>query len=210
MESLLAVIDHLVFAAPDLRQAIEGVEALTGVRAAIGGHHPGWRTRNALLALGPRAYLEVVGPDETPADPARPRPFGIDGLATPRLVTWAVRSESLDKVIAAANKAGLDLGDVLQGSRATPGGAMLRWRMTDLFAIREGGVVPFFIDWGETPHPAAAAPPGCSLRELRISHLDPLRVARILHALGLEVEAARGPTALEAVIDTPRGRLTLR
>ena len=209
MKPLLSVTDHLVFAAPDLQQGIRAVEALTGVTAAVGGHHPLWRTRNALLALGPRLYLEVVGPDSTPSDAANARPFGIDTLKAPRLVTWAVRSEALEETVSASTDVGVDLGSVQQGSRTTPGGTVLRWRMTDLAKHREHGAVPFFIDWGDTPHPALGAPPGCILEGLRISHPDAERITHILGRLGVALVAEKGPLALGAMILSPLGRVAL-
>jgi hypothetical protein len=51
-------IDHLVFAAPDLEDGVNEVEARFGVRAGDGGQHLGQGTHNKLLALGPTTYLE--------------------------------------------------------------------------------------------------------------------------------------------------------
>ena len=54
-----------------------------------GGSHPGRGTRNTLLALGARCYLEILGPDPAQPPPERPRTRGIDQLLAARLVGWA-------------------------------------------------------------------------------------------------------------------------
>ena len=72
------LIDHLVYATPDLDLGIDTIERLLGVRATPGGQHLGAGTRNALVALGPGTYLEIVGPD--PAN--SPNPNNQDGFAS--------------------------------------------------------------------------------------------------------------------------------
>jgi hypothetical protein len=205
-------VDHLVFAAPDLDGAIAQVEARLGVRASAGGRHPGAGTRNALAALGPDAYLEIIAPDPEQPPPPFERLFGIDRLAAPRLVAWAARaSGDLASFAVAARERGVALGDVAEGRRKRADGVVLEWRFTDPRVVVAGGIVPFFIDWRGSPHPSLSASAGLSLVELRAEHPEPRRVAGMMRALGLDVPVlAAARPALVAAIAGPRGTVDLR
>ena len=179
------IIDHLVYGAPDLAAAVDDLERRVGVRAETGGKHLGIGTHNALLALGPRTYLEVIAPDPDQPRPASPRPFGIDELTTPRLVGWALCCDDIDAAVATARERGYDPGDPIAMQRTTPSGEVLRWHLT-LNALG-GGPLPFLIAWGDTPHPAVSAPHGLVLETLVIEHPDPSEIAGALAALGADV-----------------------
>jgi len=204
-------VDHLVYATPDLARSVGEFEARLGVRATSGGRHPGRGTHNALLALGPTAYLEIIGPDPEQPAPERPRSFGIDGLAEPRIVTWAANAGDLERRVAEARAAGVALGDVVAGGRERPDGVVLAWRLTALTTLVADGIVPFLIDWGTSPHPARDAAAGLTLVDLRAEHPDAVSVRRMLAALriGLAVAPAVRP-ALIATLTGPRGRTELR
>jgi hypothetical protein len=211
MEPLLSLVDHLVYATPDVDATSAWVEALFGVRPTPGGQHPAWGTRNALLALGPLTYLEILGPESELPAPEGPRPFGVTTLKTPRLATWVARGTDLDEIVRRAKHRGLDLGRVESRSRQRPDGSVLSWTMTDLSMPRAGGVVPYFIDWGATPHPAASSPPGCTLLSLRATHPGAEQVRLLLTDLGLDLPVEPGPEpTLIATIATPRGEIQLR
>jgi hypothetical protein len=128
----LMTVDHLVFGAPDVGAAIDMLEAKLGVRAGMGGKHPGAGTHNALLSLGGGSYLEIIGPDpeqEPPTD--RPMPFGVDKLAAPRLVTWAAKARAdFAEQVAKSRRAGWNPGDPQPMSRKTPDGTELKWTLT--------------------------------------------------------------------------------
>jgi hypothetical protein len=200
-----------VYATPDLQHGIETIERLFGVRATPGGEHPGRGTRNALISLGPEVYLEIIGRDPSQPVSPQPRPFGIDDLKEPRLVTWVAKGRNLESFAKEAAHAGVKLGEVIDGSRQRTDGVVLSWRYTDPRTVAFDGLVPFFIDWGKTPHPAGTSTPGASLIDLRAEHPDPQPVQQALDTLGLDLRVERGPRpALVATIHTPRGRVELR
>ncbi len=206
------MLDHLVYAVPDLDAAVDALTARLGVRPAAGGRHPGRGTHNALLSLGDDSYLELIAPDPAQPTPDAPRAFGLDAVTAPLLRTWAIKAPDIDARIERARGAGFDPGDVEPGSRATPDGAMLEWRLARAGRGQGDWLVPFLIDWSSAAHPPARrAPGGCSLVELRAIHPDPQAVQPMLEAVGEELAITRGDgPALIAVLDTPRGRVELR
>jgi len=209
--ALLARVDHLVYATCELDRGIAEIERLLGVRASAGGRHPAWGTRNALAALGPRCYLEIIAPDPDHSPSAGPRPFGLDAGGPSRLVGWAANATELGALRAAAVRDGVPLGAVLAGSRERPDGTALTWTLTDPNDVVADGIVPFFIDWGLSPHPASTAAVGATLANLHAEHprADPVR--GMLRGLAVPMSVVTGPApALIAEIDCGKGRVVLR
>ena len=208
---ILPRVDHLVYATPDLQAGIDAIEKIVGVRATSGGQHPGLGTRNALVGLGAATYLEIIGPDPEQPKPSGPRRFGIDELRSPRLLTWVAKGTDLESLFARARQNGIPLGAVTPGSRRRPDGVVLSWRYTDPNAVIADRLVPYFIDWGNSPHPAATAAKGATLVGLRAEHPDAGPVGKMLTQLGLDLPVTAGPKAsLVATIAGPKGRVELR
>jgi len=187
-----AAVDHLIYAAPDLEQGVRELERLLGHRAVLGGRHPDFGTRNALLGLGPETYIEIIAPDPAVPSPPRGRLFGLDQLERPRLVTWVLRDEAIEARAEAARRAGLAIGVVAQGSRVRPDGAVVSWKVTDPYAMPLDGAAPFLIAWGTTPHPAASLPVVGQLLDLRFEHPDPGAARAAFAALGVEPKVGQG------------------
>lgn len=208
---LLGRLDHLVYAVPDLDAGVADLEQRLGVRAAPGGPHPGRGTRNALIALGPERYLEIIGPDPAQPAPAGGRWFGIDPKTPARLAGWAAKGGDLTRLVAAAAQRGVALGEVMPGARTRPDGVELRWTLTDPDAQAVFGLAPFFIDWGGSPHPAATAPRGPVIVSLRAEHPRPELAREPLAALGLDLPIDPGPRpALVATLRIVSGLVELR
>lgn len=181
-----------------------------GVEPVPGGHHPVYGTRNALVALGDACYLEIIGPDPKVLERAEVHVFGIHELPEPRLVTWAANAQDLEALTSTARREGVDLGTVSQGSRQRPDGTELTWNFTDPLAARNGGVLPFFIDWGNTEHPAKSLPRKCELLELTLLHPHAQNVEQRLRAVGIDLPVAPAEEPrVAARIRTPKGVLDL-
>jgi hypothetical protein len=204
----LASVDHLVYAAANLDRGIAEIEQLLGVSATPGGRHPQWGTRNALAALGPNSYLEIIAPDSSPISEGRP--FGLDTPGPSRLVTWAAKRSGLANARAAAAQHGVEFGKVISGTRTRPDGVVLTWELTDLRCVVADGIVPFLIDWGNSPHPAITAVESATLVSLHGEHPDADHVRRVLKAISVDLPIRPGPVpALTAEIDCPNGRVVL-
>jgi len=207
-----ARIDHLVLACADLAQGALSLCEQLGVEVQPGGKHPTMGTHNALLALGPRLYLELIAIDPE-AQAQRPRWFGLDTAAVrerlaraPVLLTWVAACAD----IAAAAAVNPGCGEVIAASRGA-----FSWRITVPAdgSLHMEGVAPTLIQWDGEAHPAdGLADAGCRLRELRLYSPQPQRLERLLSALALvgPVGVDTGSTALAATIDTPRGPIELR
>lgn len=203
-------VDHLVFATPVFEDGVRHIAQLFGVQPAMGGHHPVYGTRNALVALGDTCYLEIIGPDTKVLEPQEVHIFGIHELEAPRLVTWAARADDLVALTDAARSQMVDLGTVSQGSRHRPDGTELTWSFTDPLAARNGGVLPFFVDWGDTEHPASGLPQDCELLELSLRHPHAQNVEQRLQTIGIRLPVQPAPEPrVTARIRTPNGDLEL-
>lgn len=208
-------LDHVILAIDSLERGIDRLEEITGVCAQIGGAHPGRGTRNALLGLGDGRYLELIAPNPADASPSlRPGPFGerIDFARFHALtpIGWVVRVRDADAEREHLLERGLTPGPVHAGERARGDGRVLRWATLDPFGLG-ATVLPFAIAWGEgTPHPAASAPVGCTLRELRLETPNADLIRGQLGRAQWSVPVSSGSRErIDVEIDCPRGSVHL-
>lgn len=201
-------LDHIILGSDDLDRGIAWVEERTGVRAAFGGVHPGRGTRNALLALGPDRYLEIIAPDPAQSAPAW---FAqILSMPEPKLIAWAMHTSDLQVLARTFQSAGIAIDGPHDGARARPGGGVLRWK---LFRFRHdhGGLLPFFIEWSrDSIHPAVDAPTGCRLASFHLQSPDAARLSGIFQTVGaqISVEPHERPRILTRIV-SPNGDVEL-
>jgi len=201
-------LDHILWAAPDLDAGAALMESLVGVQPARGGSHPGLGTRNSLLSLGD-TYLEILAPD-----PAQSLDGNRGGAIAARpaagLYMFAVQTTDLGAYAAAAARAGVPTIGPFEMSRTRLDGVRLDWACLYMDHPVFGEMVPFGIDWKNSPHPAATTPKGCRLVELVALHPRAPELAEIYRSMGIDVEVriAAAPGFL-VTLETPRGAVVL-
>jgi len=211
-------LDHLVVACATLVQGDAWLRELAGVPSAPGGSHPGWGTHNRLLRLDARTYLELIAPDPAQAEPALPRPFGLDDLALreriaerPRLVHYVCGVPALEAI--AGLDPGYDPGPIMSMTRGA-----LSWRITmpqdAASAARRwsetGRLQPTLIEWagGAAPgrHPVdTLAASGVTLARLRLCAPPDLALPAALREDPRVTRVDASRPALGAELSTPRG-----
>jgi hypothetical protein len=207
-------LDHLLIGAPTLESGIRWLEERTGVRAAMGGSHPGLGTWNALASLGPRQYIEIIAPDPAQAGIDTFYVPGLRNFDVPRITAWAARGEGLAKPFPASLQGDFSCEPARQGTRLRPDGTRLAWtllfprhRSNNLF----DGALPFFIEWESyAHHPGKSTPPGLTLHALCFSHPQTDSLKEALAALGIDGTVSRAAAAsIDVELDTPRGVVLL-
>jgi len=211
------MLDHILLGSNDLESGIAFVEKHTGVRAALGGVHPGRGTQNALLSLtapaaaGLGRYLEIIAPDPRQSGGTSPLGDRLKRLGEPRLVGWAAHLENNIQAFAAQLKQdGLEASGPTAGSRKRPDGRELEWQTLTLKDDARG-LLPFFIEWNaNTVHPSADAPSGCQLLRFELDTTDPATLSVVTAKLRLDAILVKNAVErLRAVIKGPKNSLEL-
>lgn len=209
-EGAPTMLDHILLGCSDLDHGISFVRKHLGVTAAFGGVHPGRGTRNALVSLGERHYLEIIAPD--PEQPNAPDHYGLKKLTEPLLVGWAAHPGDLNEFATRLRSANIAFDGPNPGSRKRPDGRLLQWKTLNLKEDREG-LLPFFIEWSaDTVHPSADAPSGCKIFSFGLVAPDNSELEVLCKLLDLDVSVIHGaPSQFFAnIFSSPSQMLSLK
>ena len=224
---MTAQIDHLVIAASTLEEGVAWCERTLGITPGLGGEHPLMGTHNRLFSIVspayPTAYFEIIAINSGAVcarDKCAKRWFDFDNEALqhqlklngPQLIHFVVSTLLAAPAVQALADLGIERGEFLSASRATPQG-LLSWQIT----VRHDGqrlmhgTLPTLIEWGSvhpTQHMTAS---GVTLQSLSASfpNVDELHAAYA--AINLQgVGVSPGKANLTATLRTPRGVVTLQ
>ncbi|NQY96498.1 MAG: VOC family protein [Henriciella sp.] len=206
---MMTEIDHFVWGVSDLEAGCAEIERLFGASPQRGGAHPGLGTCNALLSLGSGTYLEIMAPQDPPPASVGERLAQLDA---PGLVTWVLRSGDLSQIVGRVADRCTDIASLgpTKTERLTPEGERLSWELLFLTQHKYGGLVPFFIDWQDTPHPSATSPAGGAATALTIASPQAERLNQLFADLAIDMTAsAAAEAALSVQFETRAGRVAL-
>lgn len=136
---MLTRIDHIMIAVPDLAEGIAQYHRL-GFDIYEGGIHPGKGTHNA-IAFNHDDYVELIAiRDRAEFDAASAASGSPDGglakfvQAGGGIRYVALQSDDLAADVAVMRNRGVAVNDPVEGSRRTPAGLELRWKVATLRA----------------------------------------------------------------------------
>ena len=209
----MLTIDHLLWAVPELNTGIDLFETLTGARAVRGGSHPGRGTHNALVPLGAGRYLEIISCDpEQDLESIRGDGLGpvLKNRSVPGLFTFAVKYDDIAHLKSRAELLNIDLRGPKEISRRQPSGEILTWRLCHTDKTAFDRCVPFYIDWGDTPHPASSPSQGLVLKDFAVIHPNDYELRHLYNEFGIDVPVVRGDRpGMRAVVGSPKGDVVL-
>jgi hypothetical protein len=143
-------LDHVVVATANFDESARTFRERFGLEAHPGGRHPGWGTANWIVPLG-SAYIELVGVDDPilAATSAFGRRVVESNAGDGGPIGWCIRPNDFEATV---RRLGLRTEP---GSRITPDGHILEWRVAAVDMAMANPALPFFIAWDVPPdlHP---------------------------------------------------------
>jgi len=177
------------------------------MQAVIGGRHLNEGTKNAIINLGDKCYLELLAIDKQNKAHTQNRWMGIDLLTTPKITRWAINSSNLEEDKQALIKYNNQLGNIESGLRKKPDNSDLTWKLTKPLSYPEVEVVPFLLDWsGSISHPTDGLSIQGNLMKIELESATPEKVKGCLDELNIGISVKLNTEShIKVVIDGPKG-----
>jgi len=209
-------VDHVSYAAErdGLKATAGRLAEKLGVTPVDGGIHPRFGTRNIILPLADKRYVEVVTVLDHPASDKAP--FGQAVRACSEAgggwLAWVVSISDMSEVEKRVGR------ESVVGSRHRPDGVQYKWRQLGVKGLMADPQLPFYIRWDDDSlHPSDGATTEVTITGLQIAG-NPDRVTDWLGlpngTVGTEIDfrfiAPHGtPGLLSVTFDTPTGPVTI-
>lgn len=211
-------LDHLSYAVgpAGLDATVAELSELLGAPFHDGGIHPRFGTRNMILPLRHRQYLEVVEVLDHPA--ADKMPFGqVVRQRSDAGGGWMAWCVSVEDMTAVEHRIGRH---AVPGNRRRPDGFNLEWRQIGTSGMKADPQLPYVLAWDipADEHPSQIVDsPDISISALEMAG-SPQRLADwlgegaidALEQISVEWVAPHGlPGIMSATFETPRGSVRI-
>lgn len=204
-------IDHIVYCTRDLEKEVARLEKVFGTDFSPGGRHLTEGSKNVLLNLGNKCYLEVLAIDAANTEISAPRWMGIDLLTSDKITRWALKTDDSKKDAEVVKAYSSQMGTIKGGERITSEGKKLEWDLVMPLNSPEVEVVPFMTDWTKSDvHPTDNMPQNCELLEISLQHPNPREIEKVLEALNCKIRVALDSVPRISIkIKSPNGIIDL-
>ncbi|MEO0881357.1 MAG: VOC family protein [Pseudomonadota bacterium] len=185
-------LDHIGFWCASLEESAEHFSKLMSVQIAPGGRHEGQGTWNRLVGAKDGQYVELIGKDpEQSAKGPMLEQAGRQRDLTACLVAY--RSNALTELCVRAREIGMQSSGVQSMSRELGDGTYISWQLL-FISHADFPILPFFIDWGDAPHPSTRLAPELKIADPIFQSPVPEQLSEAFHQLGLNASVVYGDT----------------
>eukprot|EP00980_Cylindrotheca_fusiformis_P029405 scaffold23471_cov141-Cylindrotheca_fusiformis.AAC.2 len=204
------MLDHVIMAAPNLEEAMDVFEGMSGVKPIVVGPLQGLGVRTAHVGLDRNRYIEIIAPDND-----CPTPLGAElGSLPPGILTpyhYAIRSTETSRFIEGYiyDVLGWDPDHIVM-VQGLEDGTIRQWDLLTMYGHDVGGAAPMYVRYtDETQHPSTVVASNLTLQSCTVRAREEHLVHKLITDVGgINVEYA-DDHALEFTFDTPKGPLTL-
>jgi hypothetical protein len=200
------LIDHIVLAAPDLEEAMEQFEQMTGIGAKIFGAINGIGIRCARISFNDSSYLEIIAPDSK-----QPGPIGqlikSKGIKDMTPFAFAIRSSRAEQLKDEVRQFKY-VPDHITMFGGKKDGTQRKWEMLHLYGHSIGGICPYFVHWDNTDHPCATLPVVGKLKKITIRAPSDDPIHQLLAHVGVrDIHLEVGTPKMSFQFSSPEGTI---
>ena len=202
------VLDHIVFAAPDLELAMQQFEDMTGIKPTLVGPLQGLGVCTAHVGLDHSRYIVILAPDKE-----NDGPLGDDlrtlseGTLTP--YHYAIRSSEVSRLVEGY------ISDVLGWNpdhiaivQALPDASLRQWDLLTMYGHGVGGIAPSYVKWKKAEtHPSVTIALKAKLKTCMIRAPENHDVFKLITDVD-GITTGFGELLLEVSVETPNGTIT--
>ena len=196
-------LDHIALGVPDMQRALEQIARDTGAEPYATEPEPGQWYWSGALALGPDAFLEILGPNPQHRG-FQPVKELISSYSSPRLLFWYVATDDFGRFTERVEAAGAPMERVERVDFERDG---VRTDYTR-GVIGPGFVTqrPCVIEW-RSHEERIGVDRRCQLTCLRLRHPEAAAMNELFARVGIDQAVEEGPSWIALELATPKGRV---